>query len=142
MRFGLVFFAQTRVELEPNDSLVWMLAQTFFALLAVCGLIYFLSRWMIPKLVSGGFGNRIVRIVDSTTVEPRRRLYVIEVAGKCFLVASSNAGLQMLSELDAASVELSVAEARELSKTRIENIRTATRNTLRRWPKMLSLRKG
>ena len=119
-----------------------MLAQTFIALIAVCGLIYLLSRWILPKLVFSGFGNRIVRIVASTAVEPRRRLYVVEVAGKCFLVASSNAGLQMLSELDAAAVEMSINQTRELSKARIDNNRSTAQNTLRRWPKSLSMRKG
>lgn len=139
---GLTFLAQARVDLESNDSLAWMLSQTFLALIAVCGLIYFLSRWVLPKLVFSGFGNRVVRIVASTTIEPRRRLYVVEVAGKCFLVASSNAGLQMLSELDAAAVELSINQAREVSKARVDNIRTTTRNTLRKWPKSLGMKKG
>ena len=38
-------------------------------------------------------------------LEPRRSLYVVDVAGKTLLVGTSEMGLSVLSELDAAEVK-------------------------------------
>ena len=43
-------------------------------------------------------------------LEPRRSLYVVEVAGKTLLVGTSEMGLSVLSELDGSEVRARVVE--------------------------------
>ena len=48
-------------------------------------------------------------VVARVPLEPRRSLYVVEVAGKTLLVGTSEMGLSVLSELDASEVRSRVA---------------------------------
>jgi hypothetical protein len=48
-------------------------------------------------------------VVARLPLEPRRSLYVVEVAGKTLLVGTSEMGLSVLSELDAGQVRAQVA---------------------------------
>ena len=49
-------------------------------------------------------------VVARVPLEPRRSLYVVEVAGKTLLVGTSEMGLNVLSELDAGVVRARVVE--------------------------------
>ncbi|MEA2174004.1 MAG: flagellar protein FliO/FliZ [Blastocatellia bacterium] len=91
---------------ESGASFFLMLVQTLLALGLVCGLAYVIFRWVLPRLQNfGGAGNHLVRVVDRVGIDTRKSLYVIEVAGRWLLVASSEAGVQLISELDAANAE-------------------------------------
>lgn len=87
-----------------------MLVQTIFALALVCGLAYLIFRVIMPRLVVNYNTNNMVRIVDRIGLEARKSLYVIEVAGKYMLVASSESGVQFIAELDAPSAKLAEEE--------------------------------
>ena len=56
----------------------------------------------------------MVRVVDRVGLDARKSLYVVEVAGRWLLVASSESGVQLLSELDARSAEEAEQEAVKL----------------------------
>jgi len=49
-------------------------------------------------------------VVARVPLEPRRSLYVVEVAGKTLLVGTSEMGLSVLSELDGDAVRSRVVE--------------------------------
>ena len=49
--------------------------------------------------------GRLLDDVEAAPLEPRRSLYVVEVAGKTLLVGTSEMGLSVLSELDASEVK-------------------------------------
>jgi flagellar biogenesis protein FliO len=53
--------------------------------------------------------THLMGIVARLPLEPRRSLYVVEVAGKTLLVGTSEMGLSLLSELDAGQVRAEVA---------------------------------
>jgi flagellar biosynthetic protein FliO len=91
-------------------SFLWMLAQTIFALALVCGLAYLIFRVILPRLAVNYGSNNMVRVVDRIGLEARKSLYVIEVAGKWMLVASSESGVQLIAELDAESAQLAEEE--------------------------------
>jgi flagellar biogenesis protein FliO len=91
-------------------SFLWMLVQTVFALVLVCGLAYVIFRVILPRLAVSYGTNNMVRVVDRIGLDARKSLYVIEVAGKWMLVASSESGVQLISELDAASAKLAEDE--------------------------------
>jgi flagellar biogenesis protein FliO len=100
---------------EGSGSFIWMLLQTIFALGVVCGLIYLIFRWILPKLGTTHSTHGMVDIIDSVGIEPRKHLYVIKVAGRWMLISSSDAGVQFISELDAETAE---EEFRELADER------------------------
>lgn len=90
--------------------MLWMLLQTAFALALVCGLAVLIFRYILPKLNGVSFNKSIVRVVDGASLEARKRLLVVEVAGKYMLLAVSDSGVQMISELEGAAVEEAVAK--------------------------------
>jgi len=87
-----------------------MLSQTAIALLIVCGLAVLIFRYILPKLNGVSFNKSIVRVVDGASLEARKRLLVVEVAGKYLLLAVSDSGVQLISELEGAAVEDAVAK--------------------------------
>ena len=87
-----------------------MLVQTIFALLLVCGLAYLIFRVILPRLAVSYGAHNMVRVVDRIGLEARRSLYVVEVAGKWLLVASSESGMQLICELDAEAARLAEQE--------------------------------
>lgn len=87
-----------------------MLVQTIFALALVCGLAYLIFRVILPRLTVNYNANNMVRIVDRIGLEARKSLYVIEVAGKWILVASSESGVQFITELDAEDAKIAEQE--------------------------------
>lgn len=93
-----------------------MLIQTAFALALVCGLAILVFRYILPKFNVVSFNKSIVRVVDGASLDARKRLIVVEVAGKYLLLALSESGVQMVSELDGASVEDAVAKLEEINR--------------------------
>ncbi|HKP72022.1 MAG TPA: flagellar biosynthetic protein FliO [Pyrinomonadaceae bacterium] len=98
-------------------SLFVMVLQTIVALAFVCGLAYFIFRWLLPRLNVARAGGRMVRVVERAGLDARSQLYVIEVAWRWLLVSSSQAGVQLLSELDPKAAEDAAAEIEQSRPT-------------------------
>jgi flagellar biogenesis protein FliO len=98
-------------------SFLVMLLQTFLALGLVCGLAYLIFRGVLPRLGATPSNNSMVRIVDRIGLDARKSLYVVEVTGRWLLIASSEAGVQLVSELDAERAEEAAAEVERLRPT-------------------------
>ena len=96
-------------------SFFLMLLRTVVALGLVCGLAYVLFRWVLPRLQFPTSTHRLVRIVDTVALDARRSLYVVEVTNRWLLIASSEAGVQLISELDAAAAKEELAAMRTSS---------------------------
>jgi len=60
------------------------------------------GRWLATGRTRGA---HLLDVVARVPLEPRRSLYVVEVAGKTLLVGTSENGLSVLSELDAGEVK-------------------------------------
>lgn len=97
-------------------DVLWMLIQTAFALALVCGLAILIFKYILPRFNLVSFNKSIVRIVDGASLDARKRLVVVEVAGKYLLLAISESGVQMVSELDGASVEEAVAKLDKINQ--------------------------
>jgi flagellar protein FliO/FliZ len=91
-------------------DIVWLLLQTAIALGLVCGLAILIFRYILPRLNVVSFNKSIVNVVDGASLDARKRLIVVEVAGKYMLLALSESGVQMVSELDGEEVKKAVAE--------------------------------
>lgn len=78
------------------------LALSFVSLGVVC-----VVAWAALKLLAArgvGKGTGAVRVVARCPLEPRRSVYVIEAAGRCFLVGVGDGPMAVLAELDASAM--------------------------------------
>jgi flagellar protein FliO/FliZ len=80
---------------------------TSLIVLGVVCVAAFVAVRVFGRLLSTGRarGAHLMNVVSRVPLEPRRSLYVVEVAGKTLLVGTSEMGLSVLTELDAHEVE-------------------------------------
>jgi flagellar biogenesis protein FliO len=82
-----------------------LLVTSLLVLAGVCVGAFVIVRLVGRFLATGrSRGAHLLDIVARLPLEPRRSLYVVEVAGKTLLVGTSEMGLSVLSELDGAEV--------------------------------------
>jgi flagellar biosynthetic protein FliO len=75
------------------------LTLSFASLGVVC-----LVAWGTLRLLAGrgvGKASGAIRVVARCPLEPRRSVFVIEAAGRCFLVGVGDGPMALLAELDA-----------------------------------------
>lgn len=113
---------------NASGSFWWMLWQTLLALSLVCALAYLIFRWVLPRLDIARSANSMVRIVDVVALDARKRLYIIEVTGRWLLIASSETGVQLISELDSATAK-EAAEAMAHARPAWKTLSTKARGT-------------
>lgn len=77
-------------------------------LAAVCAFALVTLRWGLRRFVAPRTANGPVEVVSRTVVEPRRAILVVRVGARHLVVGSSEAGMNLLTELEAG--ELAVAE--------------------------------
>ena len=87
-----------------------MLVTSLLVLGVVC-IVAFVAVRLLGRVLATGRarGAHLMDVVARVPLEPRRSLYVVEVAGKTLLVGTSEMGLSVLSELDASEVRSRVA---------------------------------
>jgi flagellar protein FliO/FliZ len=82
-----------------------LLVTSLVVLGGVCLAAFVIVRLAGRFLATGrSRGGHVLDIVARLPLEPRRSLYIIEVAGKTLLVGTSEMGLSVLSELDGSEV--------------------------------------
>lgn len=88
-----------------------LLVTSLLVLVGVCIAAFVIVRVFGRVLATGRTrGAHLLDVVARVPLEPRRSLYVVEVAGKTLLVGTSEMGLNVLSELDADEVKSRVVE--------------------------------
>jgi flagellar biosynthetic protein FliO len=85
------------------------LALSFASLGAVCVVAYLALRFLAGRGLGRATGA--VRVLARCPLEPRRSVYLIETAGRCFLVGVGDGPMALLAEVDGAAVEQPVAPA-------------------------------
>ena len=81
----------------------WYLLQTLAALGVVCAAAYLVLRLVVRRAIPGGRRGPVT-ILARVPLEPKRSLLLVQAAGRCFLVGSSEAGLALIAELDPAKL--------------------------------------
>lgn len=84
----------------PLPGLGWESLTLSFASLGVVCLV----AWGTLRLLAGrgvGKASGAIRVVARCPLEPRRSVFVIETAGRCFLVGVGDGPMALLAELDA-----------------------------------------
>jgi len=88
-----------------------LLVTSLVVLAGVCVAAFVVVRVLGRFLATGRVrGAHLLDVVARVPLEPRRSLYVVEVAGKTLLVGTSEMGLSVLTELDAAEVRSRAVE--------------------------------
>jgi flagellar biogenesis protein FliO len=83
-----------------------LLVTSLVVLGAVCVAAFIAVRVFGRLLATGrARGRHLLDVVARVPLEPRRSLYVVEVAGKTLLVGTSEMGLSVLTELDGSEVK-------------------------------------
>jgi flagellar biogenesis protein FliO len=89
-----------------------LLLTSLLALGGVCIAAFVVVRVVGRFLATGRRrGARLLDVVASLPLEPRRSLYVVEAAGKTLLIGTSEMGLSVLSELDREQVHAQQVES-------------------------------
>jgi flagellar biosynthetic protein FliO len=88
-------------------GLGWSSVALSFASLGVVCLV----AWGALRLLAGrgvGKASGAVRVVARCPLEPRRSVYVVEAAGRCFLIGVGDGPMAVLAELDAQRLKADV----------------------------------
>jgi flagellar biosynthetic protein FliO len=83
-------------------SLGGSIALSFVSLGLVCLLAYVALKWLARRGVGRSDGP--LRVIARCSLEPRRSAYIVEAAGRCFLVGVGDGPMSLLAELDRDAV--------------------------------------
>jgi flagellar biosynthetic protein FliO len=78
------------------------LAVSFISLGLVCVCAYLVLRWLGRKGV--GCSSAAIRVLGRCYLEPRRAVYLIESAGRCFLLGVGDGPVTLIAEVDRAAI--------------------------------------
>jgi len=84
-------------------------ALSLLSLAVVCLLAYVALRWLARR--GAGRSDGPVRVLARCSLEPRRAVYLVQVAGRCFLVGVGDGPMSLLAEIDPAAVKDQVGVA-------------------------------
>jgi flagellar biosynthetic protein FliO len=87
------------------------LAISLLSLGVVCVMAYASLRFLGRRGVGRPSGP--IKIMARLPLDPRRALYVVETAGRCFLIGVGDGPMTMLAELGADEVKASLPEPTE-----------------------------
>ena len=90
------------------------LAISLVSLGIVCVLAYVSLRFLGKRGIGRASGP--IRVLGRCPLEPRRALYLVETAGRCFLVGVGDGPMTMLAEVGAAEVKAQLPEPTEAGK--------------------------
>ena len=82
-------------------SLGGSLAVSLVSLAVVCLIAYVSLKFMARRGV--GRASGAIRVLARCPLEPRRSVYVIESAGRCFLIGVGDGPMTVLAEIDRAA---------------------------------------
>lgn len=109
--------AQTQAPAPADDggpSLGWMLLRTLVVLALVVALIYLTLNWGLRKLmgVKGlpGQGSGVVKVMERIPLDPKRSLFVIQVAEEYLLLGGGEGAVNLLAKIDREAMEKIKAE--------------------------------
>jgi flagellar biogenesis protein FliO len=79
------------------------LALSFVSLGVVCLMAYGVLRWLSRRGLGRNDGP--LRVVARCGLEPKRAIYLIEAAGRCFVVGVGEGPMALLAEVDARDLQ-------------------------------------
>jgi flagellar biosynthetic protein FliO len=105
--------------------MTWLLAKTALSLFAVLGLMIAIA-WAVKKYVLDGRmrGSNMVEIdlLGQRILQPKRSIFVVKVLNKILVVGTTEAGMNILTEIDDDDVLRQVTVARLQDEMRFEGL--------------------
>jgi flagellar biosynthetic protein FliO len=95
--------APAAAELEPSAYGLALL-KVAVALVVVCALAYLALR-LLRRIGSARRGSEALRVIEQCPLGPRQSLFLVEAAGRVFLLGSTDGGVTRLAEIDPSSLE-------------------------------------
>src|SRR3954471_15571877 len=92
---------------EQLPSLGGSIALSFASLAVVCLLAYVALRWLSRRGVGRSTGP--LEVLARCALEPRRSVYLVRAAGRCFLVGVGEGPMALLAEVETEAVNASLA---------------------------------
>ncbi len=83
-----------------EESYGWLLFKTIFVLGLLVGGFYMFYRFISQKAGINLSGQDVVQILSAVPLGPGKFLYIIDLAGKVFLLGVSDSGINMLTEIE------------------------------------------
>ncbi|OGQ46224.1 MAG: hypothetical protein A3I05_03425 [Deltaproteobacteria bacterium RIFCSPLOWO2_02_FULL_44_10] len=85
----------------------WLFLQMFFALAAVTVLAIFILKFIVPRMgMTKRFKrNQLFQVHGRFALEPKKNLYLLEVAKKYFVIGTSESGIDKIAELESHDIE-------------------------------------
>lgn len=96
--------------LGDTGSLFLMLLKTCFMLLFVIALIYGTLRFL-PRIMGMPLESQLMKVVGRYSLEPQKSLYIVEVAGKHLLLGVTQERIELISELETATIQAKLEAA-------------------------------
>jgi flagellar biosynthetic protein FliO len=84
-------------------SLGGSIALSFVSLGLVCLLAYVALKWLSRRGVGRSDGP--LQVIARCALEPRRSAYIVQAAGRCFLLGVGDGPMALLAELDPEAVK-------------------------------------
>jgi flagellar biosynthetic protein FliO len=78
------------------------IAMSFASLGIVCLVAYVALKWLAGRGIGRATGA--VKVLARCPLEPRRSVYLIETAGRCFLVGVGDGPMSLLAEVDGTKI--------------------------------------
>lgn len=83
-----------------NMGFGWLFLRMIIALVIVCLLAYVVIRWGVPKIVGiKTDDSKLIKVVECFQLEPKKRIYIVEVTGKYLLLGVSEQYMIALSDV-------------------------------------------
>ena len=77
--------------------------QVFFSLLVVLALIYFIAKYLLPRLKLSNAG-KLIKILDRVYLEPQVTAYLLSVGKSAWLVVTSSKQIARIDKIDTESL--------------------------------------
>jgi flagellar biogenesis protein FliO len=93
-------FAGAEDPLHDIPTFGWAFVKMLLVLGGILLGLFVLAKWVLPRIVRTPAvtgKSTLIEVLDVRRLEPRKNLYLVRVAGQCFLFATSEAGVQTLS---------------------------------------------
>ena len=83
-----------------EESVIWMIFKTIIVLALFIGGFYLFYKFVTQKAGLQVTGHEAIQVLSMIPVGPNRSLQLVEVAGRVYLIGVSEAGINMLTEIN------------------------------------------
>jgi flagellar protein FliO/FliZ len=114
---------------DPRGNMLTAMVRMVLVLCGIVLLAYLLLHKGMGSLSAKLAQGRLVRVVDRIGLEPRKSLYVVEIAGHYYLIGTTDHGVSCLATLDGESNRAAFEDALRTRRGAAPGARTGAATT-------------